>query len=40
MRETRHAQCGIFEFYAEHALGDQLSDLSDLLDDRELTAHR
>lgn len=36
MRETRDAQVSIFHFYAEHALGDQLSALSDLLDDHPL----
>ena len=36
MRETRHAQISIFHFYAPHALGDQLSNLSDLLDDHPL----
>ena len=33
MRETRNAQVSIFDFYAPHALGDQLRELSDLLDD-------
>ncbi len=32
MRETRNAQHSIFDFYAPHTLGDQLSALSDLLD--------
>ena len=32
MRETRNAQTSIFEFYAQHEQGKQLSDLSDLLD--------
>lgn len=36
MRETRNAQASIFHFYAKHALGDQLSALSDLLDDHPL----
>ena len=36
MRETRNAQTSIFHFYAPHALGDQLSMLSDLLDDHPL----
>ena len=36
MRETRYAQVSIFHFYARHALGDQLSLLSDLLDDHSL----
>jgi IS5 family transposase len=36
MRETRNAQTSIFQFYAPHALGDQLSMLSDLLDDHPL----
>ena len=36
MRETRNAQISIFHFYAPHALGDQLSMLSDLLDDHPL----
>jgi len=36
MRETRNAQVSIFDFYAEHALGDQLRALSDLLDDHPL----
>ena len=36
MRETRDAQISIFHFYAPHALGDQLSILSDLLDDHPL----
>lgn len=36
MRETRNAQVSIFDFYAEHALGDQLRVLSDLLDDHPL----
>jgi len=33
MRETRHAQSSIFDFYAEHELGQQLRELSELLDD-------
>ena len=33
MRETRDAQSSIFEFYAEHELGQQLRALSELLDD-------
>lgn len=33
MRETRDAQSSIFEFYAEHELGQQLRELSELLDD-------
>ena len=36
MRETRNAQTSIFHFYAPHALGDQLSMLSDLLDEHPL----
>ena len=36
MRETRNAQVSIFHFYAPHALGNQLSLLSDLLDDHPL----
>jgi len=36
MRETRNAQTSIFHFYAPHALGKQLSLLSDLLDDHSL----
>ena len=36
MRETRNAQASIFDFYAPHAMGDQLSSLSDLLDEHPL----
>ena len=32
MRETRNAQTSIFDTYSKHPLGQQLSDLSDLLD--------
>ena len=35
-RETRDTQVSNFHFYTEHALGDQLSALSDLLDDHSL----
>ncbi len=30
MRETRNAQTSRFDFYAPHALGDQLNSLSDV----------
>jgi IS5 family transposase len=33
MRETRNAQSSIFDFYAEHELGHQLRNLSELLDE-------
>ncbi len=36
MRETRNAQCSIFDFYTEHPLGDQLKALSDLIDSQPL----
>ncbi len=36
MRETRNAQSSIFDFYAQHALGDQLCALSELLDEHPL----
>ena len=32
MRETRNAQASIFDFYAQHELGHQLRELSNLLD--------
>lgn len=33
MRETRNAQASIFDFYAEHELGQQFKQLSELLDE-------
>ena len=36
MRETRNAQFLLIHFYAPHALGNQLSMLSDLLDEHPL----
>ena len=32
MRETRNAQCSIFDFYSQHPLGQQLEALSNFLD--------
>lgn len=39
MRETRDAQCSIFDFYSKHESARQLRDLSDLLDQNPIVLH-